>query len=303
MSMLLLLPPSEDFSSSYWPLVGTKETGLTMPLQIFELVHFWTYEQDFLSQYCQVWVRLELDAHLSQQALREALDTKEVQEARDRLGHITQLSQGLEVVWREARWIMDVLQCVRSKQWVGAVPLGLVMGGDPPACPDDEEDDRPTTRVWPQRILSQNKISESITCTVTDVGVSSGISEPICIPGVHEKAVGLIEGASKGGYPVDLSAQQPVVAFNSLDQSGVGFDSVAQSEVVYHNIMAQSEVADHDIVNLPAAYSGELEYPHSFVSDVIPPLPEVDIIFPTLSLIDEERRRTLYLGGWICLTV
>lgn len=36
-SMLLLLPPSEDFSSSYWPLVGTKETGLTMPLQIFEL--------------------------------------------------------------------------------------------------------------------------------------------------------------------------------------------------------------------------------------------------------------------------
>lgn len=37
MSMLLLLPPSEDFSSSYWPLVGTKEPGLTMPLQIFEL--------------------------------------------------------------------------------------------------------------------------------------------------------------------------------------------------------------------------------------------------------------------------
>lgn len=36
-SMLLLLPPSEDFSSSYWPLVGTKEPGLTMPLQIFEL--------------------------------------------------------------------------------------------------------------------------------------------------------------------------------------------------------------------------------------------------------------------------
>lgn len=36
-SMLLLLPPSEDFSSSYWPLVGTKELGLTMPLQIFEL--------------------------------------------------------------------------------------------------------------------------------------------------------------------------------------------------------------------------------------------------------------------------
>ncbi|KAK6311809.1 hypothetical protein J4Q44_G00174730 [Coregonus suidteri] len=197
MSMLVLLPPSEDFSSSYWPLVGTKEPGLTMPLQIFELVHFWTYEQDFLSQYCQVWVRLELDAHLSQQALREALDTKEVQEARGRLSHITQLSQSLEVVWREARWIMDVLQCVRSKQCVGAVPLGLVMGGDPPARPDDEEDDRATTRVWPQCILSQNKISESITCTVTDIGVSGGISEPIFVLGVNEEAVCLMEGTSK----------------------------------------------------------------------------------------------------------
>lgn len=55
-------------------------------------VHFWTYERDFLSQYCQAWVRLELDTHLAQQALREALDTKEVLEARERLNRITELS-------------------------------------------------------------------------------------------------------------------------------------------------------------------------------------------------------------------
>lgn len=55
-------------------------------------VHFWTYERDFLCQYCQAWVRLELDTHLAQQALREALDTKEVQEARERLNHISELS-------------------------------------------------------------------------------------------------------------------------------------------------------------------------------------------------------------------
>ncbi|XP_034150954.1 ankyrin repeat and fibronectin type-III domain-containing protein 1 isoform X2 [Esox lucius] len=276
-SMLLLLPPSEDFSSSYWPVVDTKEPGLTMPLQIFELVHFWTYERDFLSQYCQVWVRLELDAHLSQQALREALDTKEVQEARERLGHITQLSQRLEVVWREVRWIMDVLQCVRSKQWVGAVPLGLVMGGDPPARTEDEQDDRPTSRVWPQRLLSPKKKSESIACPVPDVAVTDGISEPVCIPGGPEEAMCLMEGASKCGYPMDHSAGQPVRVFNSLDQAGVGSDSVAQSEVNYHDIMP-----------LSAADRGEQEYSHSCVSDVIPPLPELDTIFPTLRLIDRE---------------
>lgn len=58
----------------------------------FSPVHFWTYERDFLCQYCQAWVRLELDTHLAQQALREALDTKEVQEARERLNRITDLS-------------------------------------------------------------------------------------------------------------------------------------------------------------------------------------------------------------------
>ncbi|XP_061556024.1 ankyrin repeat and fibronectin type-III domain-containing protein 1-like isoform X2 [Phycodurus eques] len=156
-SMVLLLPPSEDFSSSYWPLLGTKEPGLTMPLQRFELVHLWRYERDFLSQYCQAWVRLELDTHLAQQALREALDTREVQVARERLNHVTEISNRLDVLWRDARWIMDCLQCVRSKQWVGAVPLGLVMGGDPPPCPEaEEEEERLTARLtWPHRLQSK----------------------------------------------------------------------------------------------------------------------------------------------------
>lgn len=60
-------------------------------------MHFWAYERDFLSQYCQAWVRLELDSHLSQQALREALDPKEVLEAKERLEHITYLLQVREL--------------------------------------------------------------------------------------------------------------------------------------------------------------------------------------------------------------
>lgn len=66
--------------------------------------------------------------------------------------------QRLDVVWRDARWIMDCLQCVRSRQWVGAVPLGLVMGGDPPACPDGEEEESLTARLtWPHRIQAQRQ--------------------------------------------------------------------------------------------------------------------------------------------------
>lgn len=46
---------------------------------------------------------------------------------------------------------MDCLQCVRSKQWVGVVPLGLVMGGDPPPRPEGEEEEESLTArlTWP----------------------------------------------------------------------------------------------------------------------------------------------------------
>lgn len=52
---------------------------------------------------------------------------------------------------------MDCLQCVRSRQWVGAVPLGLVMGGDPPPHPDGEEEEESLSGrlTWPRRIPSQ----------------------------------------------------------------------------------------------------------------------------------------------------
>lgn len=54
---------------------------------------------------------------------------------------------------------MDCLQCVRSKQWVGAVPLSLVMGGEPPTRPDGEEDESSLTArlTWPHRIQSQRR--------------------------------------------------------------------------------------------------------------------------------------------------
>lgn len=67
--------------------------------------------------------------------------------------------QRLDALWRDARWIMDCLQCVRSKQWVGAVPLGLVMGGDPPARPDGEEEEETLTArlTWPHRIQAQRQ--------------------------------------------------------------------------------------------------------------------------------------------------
>ncbi|XP_013125603.1 ankyrin repeat and fibronectin type-III domain-containing protein 1 isoform X2 [Oreochromis niloticus] len=285
LSMLLLLPPSEDFSSSYWPLVGTKEPGLTMPLQIFELVHFWTYERDFLSQYCQAWVRLELDTHLAQQALREALETKEVQEARERLNHISELSQRLDVVWRDARWIMDCLQCVRSKQWVGAVPLGLVMGGDPPPCPDGEEEESLTARLsWPHR-LAQRAITENSGSATPPNIVTAEVSAP-AVP--EEAALVLMEGVVKGGYPVDITTQLPADLASS-GQSDLGSASALMDSGLKPAAAAELEV-EYPTLDTQESYSREQDFPSS-ITEVIRPMEMAELvdILPTLSLIEEEN--------------
>ncbi|XP_055008614.1 ankyrin repeat and fibronectin type-III domain-containing protein 1-like isoform X2 [Boleophthalmus pectinirostris] len=290
LSLLLLLPPSEDFSSSYWPLVGTKEPGLTMPLQIFEIVHFWTYERDFLSHYCQAWVRLELDTHLAQQALREALDTKEVQEARERLNRITELAHRLDVVWRDARWIMDCLQCVRSRQWVGAVPLGLVMGGDPPPRPEGEEEEESLTGrlTWPRRIPPQRTISENLSVTPPNV-VSAEVPAPTgiitSIP--EEPPLVLMEGVAKGGYPVDITSPS-TVDLTSLDQPELICASTLIEAGLEPAAAAQLEVG-YPVLNVEVPQSEEPEYPSS-ITDVIRPMEMAELvdIIPTLTLIEEE---------------
>ncbi|KAK7939345.1 hypothetical protein WMY93_002671 [Mugilogobius chulae] len=288
LSLLLLLPPSEDFSSSYWPLVGTKEPGLTMPLQIFEIVHFWTYEHDFLSHYCQAWVRLELDTHLAQQALREALETKEVQEARERLNRITELANRLDVVWRDARWIMDCLQCVRSRQWVGAVPLGLVMGGDPPPRPEGEEEEESLNGrlTWPRRTSPHRSIAENLSVTPPNV-VSAEVPAPTgiitSIP--EEPPLVLMEGVAKGGYPVDITSPS-TLDLTSLDQPELICASTLIEAGLEPAAAAQLEVG-YPVLNVEVPQSEE--YPSS-ITDVIRPMEMAELvdILPTLTLIEEE---------------
>ncbi|XP_050961577.1 ankyrin repeat and fibronectin type-III domain-containing protein 1 [Labeo rohita] len=148
-SVILLLPSCEEFRSCQSPAEGTQNT-FSVPLHIFELVHLWAYERDLLSQYCQLWLRLELDVRLSQQALREALDTEELKEATERDTHVTQLAQSLSALWHESRWLMDVIHTLRSKQSEGAVPLGRVMTSQPPIRSATDEDTPPALQTAAQ---------------------------------------------------------------------------------------------------------------------------------------------------------
>ncbi|XP_078286610.1 ankyrin repeat and fibronectin type-III domain-containing protein 1-like [Rhinoraja longicauda] len=125
-SFLLLLPPIDDVCSA--PGQDGHPSGfLTLPLQIFELVHFCTYEHDLFAQYCQTSILLELDSLLSQQALREAIDNMELIEAKEKHGQVTDLIQQLDDSWKEVRWITDVLQYARYRQPPTGTPLSWIL--------------------------------------------------------------------------------------------------------------------------------------------------------------------------------
>ncbi|KAM6897551.1 ankyrin repeat and fibronectin type-III domain-containing protein 1 [Xenentodon cancila] len=124
-SFLLLLPPADDVCSApgqanpYSPLSGF----LHLPLQMFELVLFCTYKEKFISLYCRLSSVLDLDALITQQALREAITDVEVTTARQRHHLILDYIQQLDEMRRDLRWITDALQYARYKHPRSGVPI------------------------------------------------------------------------------------------------------------------------------------------------------------------------------------
>ncbi|XP_029102352.1 ankyrin repeat and fibronectin type-III domain-containing protein 1 [Scleropages formosus] len=128
-SFLLLLPPSDDVCTApgqnnpFSPRSGF----LTLPLQIFELVHFDTYCQSFIGQYCRVSALLELESLMAQQTLREAFSESELLAAKQKHQQVQEHIQQMEELWREARWIMEALQYARYKQPSGGISLSWIV--------------------------------------------------------------------------------------------------------------------------------------------------------------------------------
>uniref|UniRef100_A0A3Q3A584 Uncharacterized LOC108249259 n=2 Tax=Kryptolebias marmoratus TaxID=37003 RepID=A0A3Q3A584_KRYMA len=99
---------------------------------MFELVHFCTYKEKFISLYCRLSSVLDLDALITQQALREAITDSEVTTAKHRHQLIQDYIQQLDEMRRDLRWITDALQYARYKQPRGGVPITCLVDANAP---------------------------------------------------------------------------------------------------------------------------------------------------------------------------
>lgn len=133
-SFLLLLPAADDVCSApgqsnpYTPLAGF----LHLPMQMFELVHFCTYKDKFISLYCRLSSVLDLDALITQQSLREAITDGEVTTAKQRHQLILDYIQQLDEMRRDLRWITDALQYARYKQPRSGIPITCLVDANAP---------------------------------------------------------------------------------------------------------------------------------------------------------------------------
>ncbi|KAL4648135.1 ankyrin repeat and fibronectin type-III domain-containing protein 1 isoform X1 [Arapaima gigas] len=128
-SFLLLLPASDDVCTAPGQTNPyTLHSGfLNLPLQMFELVHFCTYKEKFISLYCRLSSVLDLDALITQQALREAISDTEIATAKQRQQHILDFIQQMDEMWRDVRWLTDALHYARYKQPLGGLPITWLM--------------------------------------------------------------------------------------------------------------------------------------------------------------------------------
>ncbi|KAA0705062.1 Ankyrin repeat and fibronectin type-III domain-containing protein 1 [Triplophysa tibetana] len=136
-SFLLLLPPCEEVCSPPGQnhLCSLRSSFFTLPLQIFELVHFEVYSPSFIALYCRVSALLGLESLMSQQSLREAFSETELLAAKQKHQQVEEYVQHLEDLWRDARW-MAVLQSARYKHQNSGASLGWIIDFSKESIPE-----------------------------------------------------------------------------------------------------------------------------------------------------------------------
>ncbi|XP_050447186.1 uncharacterized protein LOC126849428 isoform X1 [Cataglyphis hispanica] len=132
-SFLITVPPAETACC----VPGTREILLqrgdllSLPIQVFEMVHLNTYQKDVINRYSRLSCILELDTAQAQHNHREAFSSLELSVAKDKLTRLQDLQSQMNTVWKGARWLIDVITFARdrgsSQQNVASQTVGISM--------------------------------------------------------------------------------------------------------------------------------------------------------------------------------
>ncbi|XP_074035951.1 ankyrin repeat and fibronectin type III domain containing protein wide awake isoform X3 [Leptinotarsa decemlineata] len=118
----IVVCPSAEFSCS---VPGQREILLqrgdllSLPLQVFEMIHLNTYQNSIIRKYSKLSCLLELDAATASHLHREAFSNSEVAIAKERLTKLQDLQTKLNTIWKSVRWLMEVISFARDRVTCG----------------------------------------------------------------------------------------------------------------------------------------------------------------------------------------
>lgn len=88
---------------------------LSLPMQVFEMIHLNTYQGNIIQRYSKLSCILELDAATANHLHREAFSSSEVAIAKERVARLQDLQAKLNTIWKGVRWLMDVVTFARDR--------------------------------------------------------------------------------------------------------------------------------------------------------------------------------------------
>lgn len=132
-SFIIICPPAEQACSVPGQREILLQRGdlLSLPIQAFEMIHLNTYQNSIINKYSKLSCTLELETVLANHSHREAFSNSELQIAKDRLVKLQELQNNLNTVWKDSRWLMDVISFARDKDklqgGMGSNNIGIQM--------------------------------------------------------------------------------------------------------------------------------------------------------------------------------
>lgn len=115
---IIVVCPSADNSCSVpgqRELLLQRGDLLSLPVQVFEMVHLNTYQKNIIKRYCKLNCLLELDCATANHLHREAFSNSELVIAKERLTQLQDFQNQLNSIWKSVRWLMDLITFARDR--------------------------------------------------------------------------------------------------------------------------------------------------------------------------------------------
>uniref|UniRef100_A0A8R1HMY2 Ras-associating domain-containing protein n=1 Tax=Caenorhabditis japonica TaxID=281687 RepID=A0A8R1HMY2_CAEJA len=221
-TILLILPRSDDVcsmpsgSNKTTEYIESKRQCTSVPMPIFDMIHFLTYQTSFLTSYCKLNIFLEHFVMISQYEQRKCLLENDSKVYRNQTEILNEFQKRLEEIWQNARWISRVASEARDKHAKvskNAIPLTRFMTAlprNPEEVRKEENEGEKARRAEQKRRMRLELLGDRMSFQDDETDE-------------EERVMSQDPNPSFNGF---LKSEQPRSALNSPQQSYRDIDSV-----------------------------------------------------------------------------